>query len=205
MKAILTDEDALVYGSTEDDSISIATVHKGDEVDLGKVIRKKGKVWVEIALPGNQNGYIPGDTKIFAIRKGQVSNKTADLVDSPSPTATVLKTLKKGDIVTVNGIEKNDEGSWFKALDDSGANGFISTSAKLKVVPEYTRSGATKNMITGLVFVVIGVGLAIMNFKSASASLAIYIAYAVVFFGLLQGGQGVFEYIKANKKQNEQK
>ena len=50
MKAILTDEQALVYNSFEDQTISIATIHKGEVMDLGKVIRKKKKVWVEIAL-----------------------------------------------------------------------------------------------------------------------------------------------------------
>jgi hypothetical protein len=205
MKAILTDEDTLVYGSTEDQSISVATVHKNDEMELGKVIRKKGKVFVEITLPGNEKGYIAGETKIFAVRKGQVSTKTADLVDSPNASAVLIKTLQRGTILTINGVEKTEEGSWFKALDDNGVNGYISTSAKLKVVPEYTRSGSIKNMLTGLVFIVIGIGLGLANSRSASASISIYIAYAIIFFGLLQGGQGVVEYFKFKKSEDPSK
>jgi len=199
MKAILTDETALVYNSIEDQTISIATIHKGEEMDLGKVIRKKGKVWVEIVLPGDQKGYIVGETKIFAVRKGQISAKTADLVEKPEKSAAVIKTIQHSAILTITGVEKTEEGSWFKAEDETGVTGYISTNAKLKVVPEYTRSGATRNMLTGLVFIIVGVGLAIMNSQSTVNNGMIYVAYAVIFFGLLQGGQGIVEFFKFKK------
>ena len=199
MKAVLTDEQVLVYSSTENQSISIATIHKGEVMDLGKVIRKKGKVWVEIALLGNQKGYISGETKIFSIRKGQVITNSADLVETPVKSAVVIKTLQRGAILTISGVEKTEEGSWFKAMDNSGVNGYIATSVKLKMVPEYSRSSAIKNMITGLVFIVIGVGLTVLNLQSQQANGMIYLSYAVIFFGLLQGGQGLIEFLKAQK------
>jgi hypothetical protein len=205
MKAIMTDETALVYGSIEDQSISIATIHQGEEMDLGKVIRKKGKAWVEITLPGDQKGYIVGETKIFAVRKGQISTKTADLIESPDKSAAVIKTLQHGAILTISGVEKTEEGSWFKAEDETGVTGYISTSAKLKVVPEYTRSGAIRNMLTGLVFIIVGIGLGIMNSQPSAANGMIYIAYAIVFFGLLQGGQGAVEYFKFKKSAETEK
>jgi hypothetical protein len=205
MKAVLTDEQVLVYSSTENQSISIATIHKGEVMDLGKVIRKKGKVWVEIALLGNQKGYISGETKIFSIRKGQVTTNSADLVETPVKSAAVIKTLQRGAILTISGVEKTEEGSWFKAMDDSGVNGYIATSVKLKMVPEYSRSSAIKNMITGLVFILIGVGLTVLNLQSQQANGMIYLSYAVIFFGLLQGGQGLIEFLKAQKAPTQQK
>jgi hypothetical protein len=174
-------------------------------MDLGKVIRKKGKVWVEIALLGNQKGYISGETKIFSIRKGQVITNSADLVETPVKSAVVIKTLQRGAILTISGVEKTEEGSWFKAMDNSGVNGYIATSVKLKMVPEYSRSSAIKNMITGLVFIVIGVGLTVLNLQSQQANGMIYLSYAVIFFGLLQGGQGLIEFLKAQKAPTQQK
>lgn len=199
MKTILTDEATLVYSSTEDQSISIATIHKGETMELGKVIRKKGKVWVEITLPGGQKGYIGGETKIFTIRKAQVPTNSAELVETPEKTANVIKTLTRGTILTISGVEKSDAGTWFKATDETGVSGYITSDIKLKVVPEYTRSGAMRNIITGLVFIVIGVALTVMNSQPGQGNGMIYISYAVVFFGLLQGGQGAFELFKMRK------
>ena len=205
MKAILTDEQALVYNSLEDQTISIATIHKGEVMDLGKVIRKKKKVWVEIALPGEQKGYIAGDTKIFAVRKAQLTSNTANLVDTPSKLAANVKTFTRGTILTISGVEKNDEGSWFKATDEAGVSGYVISDAKMKVVPESSRSGANRNMITGLIFIIVGIALAVMNGQSQQASGMVYIAYAVIFFGLLQGGQGVVEYLRVRKNTNPAK
>lgn len=205
MKAILTDEQALVYNSFEDQTISIATIHKGEVMDLGKVIRKKKKVWVEIALPGEQKGHIAGDTKIFAVRKAQLTSNTANLVDTPSKLAANVKTFTRGTILTISGVEKNDEGSWFKATDEAGVSGYVISDAKMKVVPESSRSGANRNMITGLIFIIVGIALAVMNGQSQQASGMVYIAYAVIFFGLLQGGQGVVEYLRVRKNTNPAK
>ncbi len=149
MKAILTDGDALVYSSIEDQSISIATVHKGEVMELGKVIRKKGKAWVEITLPGDQKGYITGETKIFAVRKGQISTKTADLVERPEKSAAVIKTIQHSAILTITGVEKTEEGSWFKAEDETGVNGYISTGAKLKVVSGFLADTFVEGKLNG--------------------------------------------------------
>ena len=205
MKAILTDEQTLVYGSMEDQSISITTIHKGEEMNLGKVNRKKGKVWVEITLPGNQKGYITGETKIFTIRKAQLAANSVDMVDAPSKTANVIKTLTRGTQVTVAMVEKTEEGTWFKVRDESNVEGYVPTSTKFRVMPEYTRSSAMRNILTGLVFVVIGVALTMMNSSATQGSSMIYVSYAVVFFGLLQLGQGVIEYIRVTRAKDKPK
>lgn len=203
MKAILIDEQVPVYASMEDESISIATLHQGDQMDLGKVSQKKKKTWVEITLTGGQKGYILGDTKIFAVRKAVVARNPVDIVDAASGTANVIKTLVKGTNVTAYGVEKNDDGSWFKVRDDSGTEGYIPTSAKLRVIQEATRANATRNMVTGLIFVVIGIFLTISNTNSAAGESMLLISYAVIFFGLLQIGQGVVEYVRVSRSKTK--
>jgi hypothetical protein len=205
MKAMLTDETTLVYNTIEEQAISIATIHKGEVMNLGKVIRKKGKVWVEITLPGEQKGYIGGDTKIFAIRKAQVSSNTVDLLETPSKTATVVKTEKRGTVMELNGVEKNEEGSWFKVVDDAGMVGFISSDTKLRQVPEMTRSSAIRNMLYGFLFIVLGVVFTVMNQKAQASGGMVYVSIAVIFFGLLQGGQGVIEFLKVRKNSDSAK
>jgi hypothetical protein len=203
MKAILIDEQAPVYASTDDDSISIATIHQGTEMELGKVTQKKKKTWVEITLTGDQKGYISGDTKIFAIRKASVSSASIEMVDAPSPTANLIKTLVKGSVITVFGVEKVEDGNWFKMRDEANVEGFVPTSSKLKVIPEMSRSSATRNIVTGFIFAGIGVFLTISNYNNAAAQSMVLISYAVIFFGLLQLGQGVFEYVRVMRSKDK--
>jgi hypothetical protein len=56
-----------------------------------------------------------------------------------------------------------------------------------------------------LIFIIVGRALAVMNGQSQQASGMVYIAYAVIFFGLLQGGQGVVEYLRVRKNTNPAK
>lgn len=204
MKAILTDETVQVHQEMDENSPVLSTLHMGDEMDLGKVNRKKTATWVEIILLGNQKGYISGETKIFAIKKGQITVKSADLVDAPLKTATVIKTYAKGTILTIRGVEKNEEGTWFKAVDENGTSGFISSEAKIRVVPEYTRSGAVTNIIAGVIFAAIGIFMVVSG-KDSTQTVMGLIAYAVIFFGILQGGQGVFEYLRYRKAEAKKK
>jgi hypothetical protein len=205
MRAVITDEETLVYGSMEDQTISIATLHKGDVLDLGKVIKKGKVVWVEATLPGDVKGYISGETKIFAIKKGQVSNKSLDLLETPSKTATVVKTFIKGTILEFNGVEKNEEGTWFSVTDDTGVKGYVTADAKLRQVQEPSKSGAMRDIVYGLVFILLGVIFTVMNQKSTPNSGMVYISMAVIFFGLLQGGQGVLQYIRWKKTDQSEK
>ncbi|MPM19985.1 hypothetical protein SDC9_66412 [bioreactor metagenome] len=201
MKAVLTDEDVKVYNSMEDTSLSIATLHKGDEVDLGKVTRKKNETWVEISLPNDQKGYIAGETKIFTVKRAQLTSKSADLHEAPDETSPILKTYIKGDLMTVKGVETQEAGNWFKIVEEPDLVGYLaSSSVKLRVVPELTRSAAIRNLVTGGIFAVIGIVLSLLNSDPTQQNSMIYISYAVIFFGLLQMGQGAFELYKLSKQ-----
>ena len=69
MRATLGDESTLVYQEPVAEAISITTLRKGDEFEIGKVIRKKGETWVTVTLENGFTGYITGDTRIFSIQQ----------------------------------------------------------------------------------------------------------------------------------------
>lgn len=204
MKAILTDEQAPVFPSMEENSISIATFHKGEEMELGKVVKKKGQSWVEVVLPGDQKGYISGDTKIFIVRLARIMANSTDMMDAPSTSANVLKSLTKGAPITVVFVEKMEDGNWFKICDETGAQGYIPTSVKLRAVQEITRSGAIRNMVAGFIFTAVGVLLTLQYARTEESSNLNVISYAVIFFGVFQLGQGIFEYIRYSKEKKKQ-
>lgn len=206
MKAILTEESTAVYDVAEDGAAQIATIHKDEEMELGKILRKKGgKVWVEVTLPNDVKGYILGGTKIFAVRDALIPRSRTELHAGPSKSSRVLKTLERNKTVTVTGIEKNDEGSWFKSTDEDGAFGYISTEVKLRVAPELSRRSAMRNLVIGVLFLVIGIGLTVMDSRPGQSNNLIYLAYIVIFLGLVQAAQGAFELAKLKKKEAKEK
>lgn len=206
MKAILMDDQVQVYDSMEEQTISIATLHKGDEMELGKVSQKKKKTWVEVKFPDGRSGYIAGDSKIFAVRKITVSEPSIDLKQTPEESGKVLKTYVKGTPLTVYGVEKPEDGStWFKVRDEAKIEGFVPASSKMRVIPESTKSSATRNIVTGFIFAAVGVFLTISNYQSETSQNMIWISYAVIFFGLLQLGQGVAEYLRATRGEEKKK
>ena len=69
MRASLGDDSARVWQEPNAESISMTSIQKGDEFEIGKVIRKKKEVWVTVTLDNGVTGYISGDTHIFAIQK----------------------------------------------------------------------------------------------------------------------------------------
>jgi uncharacterized protein YgiM (DUF1202 family) len=204
MKAILIDDEIHVYATTEEDSISVAVLKKGAEVELGKVTQRKKKTWVEISLPGDQKGYIAGDTKIFAIRKTTVATPSVDIKKAPSEEAETIKTLVKGSSLTVYGVEGTEEtGKWFKVRDEDNIEGYVPTPTKLRVLPEVSKTSAIRNIVTGFIFA--GIGAFLVFTDANSASNMQWIAYAVIFFGVLQLGQGVAEFIRVNRDKNKTK
>jgi hypothetical protein len=56
-------------------------------------------------------------------------------------------------------------------------------------------------MVTGLIFVVIGILLITSDFGASSGNTMLMVSYAVIFFGLLQLGQGIFEYFQVRKNE----
>jgi hypothetical protein len=106
----------------------------------------------------------------------------------------------------VYGVEKPEDGTtWFKVRDEAKIEGFVPASSKLRVIPESTKSSATRNIVTGFIFAAVGVFLTISNYRSETSQNMIWISYAVIFFGLLQLGQGVAEYLRASRADQKKK
>ncbi len=206
MRAVLVDDDVKVYGEPGDEMISLATLKKGVTFELGRVKKVKKQVWVEATLDSGQVVFLPGDTKIFVIKKVQLLKDGVESHAEPDVESAVLKTYTKNTVLTANGIEKDDGKGWVRVVDDSGVQGFIRGDARIKVYQEATRAGGKKLMLTGGLFTVFGV---VMYFFSAAQAAdngnMTFLVVAVVAFGLMQAGQGFFVYRKAVKEeQNKQ-
>ena len=107
MKAILSEDSARVMQEPTAESISMTSLQKGDEFEVGKVIRKRKEVWVEAILPSGVTGYISGGTKIFAIKRVEATGNPLDMYESPDESSRILKTIPKRTQFVVRGLKRS--------------------------------------------------------------------------------------------------
>lgn len=206
MRGILVEEIIKVYAEPNDQTLSITSLRKGDEFDLGKVSRKKKEVWVEVTLDSGQTGYISGETKIFVIKKVQFFADNIEAHESPSQESTVIKTYPKKTIVTAVGFESDEGKGWVKIIDAEGVTGYVRGEAKIRVYQEASKQNGKKQMFSGGMFAILAAAFYIfsMNQEQATSNMSILVV-AVFAFGLMQLVQGFLEFNKAKKKEEESK
>ncbi len=202
MRASLGDESARVWQEPNAESISMTSIHKGEEFEIGKVIRKKKEVWVTVTLDNGVTGYISGDTHIFGIQKVEAVGNDLELYQEPDETSTVLATIPKKTLFTVRGVETVNDQSWYRTETDDGIQGYIKSGARLRAKPQITRESARKMMITGAFF---AVGGAVLYFlfpsnPEATGGDTSFISLGLILLGLFQVFQGFMQYRQVGKK-----
>jgi uncharacterized protein YgiM (DUF1202 family) len=203
MKAILSDELTRVYSEPNAESISMLSLRKGEECEIGKVHRKFKQVWVEVTLSGGQTGYIPGATRIFAVKQVEMLGTAIDLLDAPADDGKVIKTYPKNTILTAIGVEKVEKKTWVRVRDASGVVGYIDGAARYKAFQEPTKAGGRKLMITGAIFAALAVVFMIMSIgQKQTADSGFYLIIGVLALGGVQLIQGYLQYRKAAKKES---
>jgi uncharacterized protein YgiM (DUF1202 family) len=202
MRASLGDENARVWQEPTTEAISITSINKGDEFEVGKVIRKKKETWVTITLDNGVTGYIPGDTHIFAIQTVEAIGNDIEVRESASDESPILIEFPKKTAFIVRGAEKVDDDTWYRVEDSEGVTGYMKAGPRLRVRPQVTAQSARKMMITGGIFTAAGV-LMYFIFPAPvdSPDTGVnFITLAIILLGLFQVFQGFMQYRQVNKK-----
>ncbi|EKD87852.1 MAG: hypothetical protein ACD_35C00171G0004 [uncultured bacterium] len=206
MRGILVEEVVKVYAEASDQTLSITSLRKGDEFELGKVSRKKKEVWVEVTLDSGQTGFISGETKIFVIKKVQFFADNIEAHEAPTNESAVIKTYPKKTIVTAVGYESDEAKGWVKIIDAEGQTGYVRGEAKIRVYQEASVANGKKQMFSGGMFAVLAAAFYIFSLNKGETTSNMSILIVAVFaFGLMQIVQGFLEYNKAKKKENQPK
>ena len=206
MRGILVDENVRVYAEHNNQNLSITMLKKGDEFELGKVVRKKREVWVQITLPTEQTGYISGETGIFEVKRVQFLTDQVAMRDAASDDAILVKNYEKNAVVTAIGVENTGAKGWVKIKDDDGNEGFIRGDARIKVYQEVSVAGSKKLMLTGGIFTIIGLAfLIVLLVRPQTSDNTSVLLVALLAFGVLQLGQGYLQYRKAKKEEQAKK
>ncbi|MHB8089696.1 MAG: SH3 domain-containing protein, partial [Anaerolineaceae bacterium] len=163
MRGILVEEVVKVYAEASDQTLSITSLRKGDEFELGKVSRKKKEVWVEVTLDSGQTGFISGETKIFVIKKVQFFADNIEAHEAPTNESAVIKTYPKKTIVTAVGYESDEAKGWVKIIDAEGQTGYVRGEAKIRVYQEASVANGKKQMFSGGMFAVLATAFYIFS------------------------------------------
>jgi len=132
MRATLGDESAKVWQEASGESISLTTIYKGEEFEIGKVIRKKKETWVTVTLDNGVTGFISGDTHIFAIQTVEAIGNDLEVYETASDESPVLTVIPKKTVFIVRGVEKVEEDTWYRVENSEGVKGYVKAGPRLR-------------------------------------------------------------------------
>ncbi len=196
MKGIILDPQVKVYSSMDDNSVSMATLEQGSEIEYGTPKRKSGKVWVPILLQTGQTVYIPGEARVFTVRLGELMDENVDLYDAPSSTGTVKQQLPRNTKISILQVVKDEGVDWVRVKSLDGTEGYISGNTRIRLVQQRTKAGARRNLLTGAMWVIAGAVIAFSQNTSSSSSF-ILLGYGAILFGAVLLISGLVQYFTA--------
>jgi hypothetical protein len=197
MKARILDPQVKVYSSIDDNAVSIATLPEGSEIEFGAAKKKAGKLWVPITLSTGQLAYIPGDTHIFAIREGALMQNSAEVHAEPLAESAVTQQLGSNAKFTILQRVSNNGQIWMRIRDMNGKEGFIVGETRVRVNQIKTKAGGRKNVVSGVMWLVVGVLLNFSGIAASSGGSFKIFGYGAMIFGAVMLIAGLVQYFTA--------
>jgi len=197
MRARILDPQVKVYSSTDANSVSIATLHEGNEIEFGGAKRKAGKLWVPITLSTGQLAFIPGETRIFVIRMGSILQKNVELRTEPSVESLVKQQLPRNTKLYILEVVKRENQDWVRVRDMNGMEGFIPGNTSIRVIQQKTKALGRKNMLSGAMWLIAGLIIVFTSTSPAAGGGFLVFGYGAVLFGAVMLISGLVQFITA--------
>lgn len=197
MKAITLDDQVKVYSSIDANSVSIATLPAGSEIEYAGAKRKAGKLWVPITLSTGQQAFIPGNTRIQIIREGSLMQNNVELHAQPSSGSLIKSQLARNAKVYILEVVKGDGQDWVRVRDGTGSEGFIAGSTRIRVVQQKTKAAGRRSMFSGVMWLIAGLVIVLSNSGQAAGSSFYWLGYGALAFGAVMMISGIFQYVTA--------
>ena len=197
MKARILDPQVKVYSSPEPNSISLATLPQGSEVEFGPARRKAGKLWVPITLSTGQQAFIPGETRIFVIREGSLLQNNVELHAEPASGSLIKQQLVRNTKVYILQVVKGDGQDWVRVRDMSGSEGYIPGETRIRVLQPKTKASGRKNMLSGAMWLIAGLVITFSGSSPSVTSSYNLLGYGAILFGAVMLISGLVQYLTA--------
>ena len=197
MKARVLDPQVKVYSTMDADSISIATLTAGNEIEFGGAKRRGGKVWVPVTLSTGQQAFIPGETRIYVIQLGSLLQDNVDVHADPNSESLVKLHLARKTKVHILQVIKAGGKEWVKIRDMSGNEGYIAGNTRIRVIQQNTKAIGMKNLRSGVMWLIAGLIITFSGNTSTPGSFYGLFGYIALLFGVIMLVLGFIQYRKA--------
>lgn len=197
MKARILDPQVKVYSSMDTNTLSIATLQEGSEIEFGGMKKKAGKLWLPIVLSTGQQAYIPGETRLFIVREGSIMQNNVDMLTEPSAGSLVKQQLQRNAKLSILQVVKGEGKDWVKVRDATGNEGYISGDTRFRVATQRTKAMGRKNMISGAMWLIAGVIILFTESSATSGSGFYLLGYGAIFFGAIMLISGIVQFVTA--------
>jgi len=197
MKARTLDGQVKVYSSMDANAVSFAVLPEGSEIEFGAARRKGGKVWVPITLSTGQQAFIPGDARIYMIKRGALMQKNADVFNEPSKESLVKQQLDRNSRFDILKVEEADGKRWVRIRDTNGNEGYMDGNTRIRVIQQKTKALARKNILSGAMWLIAGLLITFSSTSAASGSGFIILGYGAILFGAFMLISGLVQFFTA--------
>jgi len=197
MKARILDTQVKVYSSMDANSVSIATLPQGSEVEFGGAKRKAGKMWIPITLSTGQQAYLPAETRLFPVQQGSLLQDNVELRGEPSSESMIKQKMPRNSKVLILEVIKGGVQDWVRVRDMNGMEGFISGETRIRVMPQKTKAMGRRNIFSGLMWLIAGVVIALSSSSPASGGGFVLFGYLALIFGAVMFISGLVQFITA--------
>jgi hypothetical protein len=197
MKGRILDPQVKVYSSMDDNTVSMATLKEGNEVEFGGVKRKAGRFWRSVSLDNGQQGYIAAEAGIYPIRKGALMQDKVEVHSEGSADSPVTQQLAGNVKILILQVIKGEGDGWVRIRDENGNEGYISGSTRIKLIQEKTKAMGRKNVVTGLMWLIAGLVIAFSGSSAFSGGSFSLLGYAAIAFGVIMLVIGARQYFTA--------
>ncbi len=197
MKAMVIDDQIKVYSSTDANSVSIASLPKGSEINYVGTKKSAGKMWIQIALSTGQPAFISGDTRIHIIREGSIMQNNVELHAQPSSESLVKSQLALKTKVFILEVVKGDGVDWVRVRDGSGSEGYIQGTTRIRLEQQRTKASGRRSMVSGAMWLAAGLVIVFSQSAQTPGGGYIYLGYGALAFGAIMFISGIYQYVTA--------
>jgi hypothetical protein len=197
MKARILDPQVKIYSSMDANSVSIATLPAGSEIEFGAAKRQAGKLWVPITLSTGQQAFIPGETRIYVIQLGTLLQDNIDLHAEASAESLVKMQLARNTKFHILQVIKGGQKQWVKIRDMTGNEGYIAGDTRIRVSQQKTKAMGIKNIRSGVMWLIAGLIITFSGSTSTPGSFYSLFGYVAILFGVVMAVLGLIQYLKA--------
>ncbi|HUA62091.1 MAG TPA: hypothetical protein VML19_25260 [Verrucomicrobiae bacterium] len=193
------DQAQQLYSQPNPTAVTGTQIAMGEEVEIGGEVKRNGVGFCPVRRSNGQAGYIPGDTRASHIKPMTIDQADVAIYTGPSAQSYLRGRLGRNSRIWMfPGVVQDGAQQFVRIRDNSGNEGYMDGSTRVKGVVEVTRKAALKNLTAGALWCVGGLIVTIATYAAASDGGGTYfIMWGPVIFGAIQFFKGLGQLMSA--------